>query len=147
MAPRSGSVRDRSRLASSGARVARESVRLGAIGAALPAATATTLAHRLPILAGVSLASALWQAAEIWRMTFEKPAAFWQGWLSLGPWPWQLWRIWAAALASGRSQPELALRLYASSLGAVRRGVTPGHRRVIGNARRLKRRGKPRRRF
>ena len=147
MAPRSGSVRDRSRLASSGARVARESVRLGAIGAALPAATATTLAHRLPILAGVSSASALWQAAEIWRMTFEKPVAFWQGWLSLGPWPWHLWRIWAAALASGRSQPELALRLYASSLGAVRRGVTPGHRRVIGNARRLNRRGKPRRRF
>ena len=79
-------------------------------------------------------------------MTFEKPVAFWHGWFSLGPWPWQLWRIWAAALASGRSQPELALRLYASSLGAVRRGVTPAHRRVVGNARRLSRRSNARRR-
>ena len=146
MAPRSGSARDRTRLARSGARIARESGRLGAIGAALPAATATTLAHRLPILAGASSASALWQAAEIWRMTFEKPVAFWHGWFSLGPWPWQLWRIWAAALASGRSQPELALRLYASSLGAVRRGVTPANRRVVGNARRLSRRSNARRR-
>jgi hypothetical protein len=146
MAPRSGSVRDGTRLARSGVRVARESVRLGAIGAALPAATATTLAHRLPILAGVSSASALWQAAEIWRMTVEKPVAFWQGWLSLGLWPWHLWRIWAAALASGRSQPDLALRLCASSLGAARRGVTPGHRRVVGNARRLSRRRNARRR-
>jgi hypothetical protein len=146
MAPRSGSVRHGRRLARPRARVACESVRLGAIGAALPAATATTLAHRLPILAGVSSASALWQAAEIWRMTFEKPMAFWQGWFGLGPWPWHLWQIWAAALASGRSQPELALRLYASGLGAVRRGVTPAHRRVIRNARRLCRRGNARRR-
>jgi hypothetical protein len=146
MAPRSGSVRNGRRLARSGARVARESVRLGAIGAALPAATATTLAHRLPILAGISSASALWQAAEIWRMTFEKPVAFWQGWFSLGPWPWHPWRIWAAALASGGGQPELALRLYASSLGAVRRGVTPAHRRVVGNARRLSGRVNARRR-
>jgi hypothetical protein len=146
MAPRSGSGRHGRRLARSSARVARESVRLGAIGAALPAATATTLAHRLPILAGVSSASALSQAAEIWRMTFEKPVAFWQGWFSLGLWPWHLWQIWAAALASGRSQPELALRLYASSLGAVRRSLTPTHRRVVGNARRLSRRGNARRR-
>jgi hypothetical protein len=121
-------------------------VGLSAIGAALPAATATTLAHRLPILAGISSASALWQAAEIWRMTVEKPVVFWQGWFNLGLWPWQLWRIWAAALASGRSPPELALRLYASSLGAVRRGVTPGHRWVVGNARRLSRGGNARRR-
>ena len=84
MAGRSGSVRQGTRLASSGARVARESVRLGAIGAALPAATATTLAHRLPILAGLSSASALQQASELWRMTWEKPAALWQGWLSVG---------------------------------------------------------------
>jgi hypothetical protein len=141
MASRSGSVRQAARLASSGARAARESVRLGAIGAALPPATAITLGHRLPILAGLSSASAAWQAAEIWRMTFEKPVAFWQGWLSLGQWPWHLWQIWAAALGTGRSQPELALRVYTSSLGAVRRGLTPGHRRVVGNARRLSRRG------
>ena len=145
MAARSRSVRRGARLAASGARAARETVRLNAIGAALPAATATTLAHRLPILTGFSSASALWQAAEIWRMTWEKPVAFWQGWLELGPWPWHLWRSWAAALGTRRSQPELALRLSASSLGAVRRTVTPGHRRVVGNARRLSRRGKPRR--
>jgi hypothetical protein len=124
--------------------VARESVRLGAIGAALPAATATTLAHRLPILAGQSSASAVRQAAELWRMTWEKPATFWQGWLDAGPWPWNLWRIWAASLWSGRAQAELPLRLAASGLGAVRRGLTPGHRRVVGNARRLSQRGKPR---
>jgi hypothetical protein len=144
MAARSGSVRRGSRLARSGGRVARESVRLGTIGAALPAATATTLAQRLPILAGLSSASALRQAAELWRMTWEKPAAFWQGWLDAGPWPWNLWRIWAAFLWSGGSRPELPLRLAASSLGAVRRGLTPGHRRVVGNARRLSRRSKAR---
>jgi hypothetical protein len=145
MAARSASVRRGIRLARSGARAARETGRLGAIGTALPAATATTLAHRLPILAGLSSTSALWQAAEIWRMTWEKPVAFWQGWLDLGPWPWHLWRSWAAALATGRVQPELAPRLFASSLGAVRRAATPGHRRVVANARRLSRRGKPRR--
>jgi hypothetical protein len=145
MSARSGSVRRETRLARSGARIARESARLGAIGAALPAATATTLAHRLPILTGRSSATALWQAAEIWRMTWEKPVAFWQGWLELGPWPWHLWRSWAAALAHGRIQPELTLRLVASSLGAVRRAAAPAHRRVVGNARRLNRRGKPRR--
>ena len=76
-------------------------------------------------------------------MTWEKPVAFWQGWLSVGPWPWHLWRIWAAALAPGRNQPELALRLSANGLGAVRRGLMPGQARVIGNARRLSRRGQP----
>ena len=148
MAGRSGSARDAARLARSGRRVARETMRLGVIGAALPAATATTLGHRLPLLAGLSSASALWQAAEIWRMTWEKPAAFWQGWLSLGPWPWQLWSIWAAACATGRIQPELALRLTEVGLGAMRRSLAPGHARVVGNARRLSRhaRSKPRRR-
>ena len=144
MATRSGSVRRGARMVHAGAKAARESVRLGAIGAALPAATAITLAHRLPILAGQSSASALQQAAELWRMTWEKPAAFWQGWLASGPWPWNLWRIWATSLWSGRSQLELPLRLAASSLGAVRRGMTPGHRRVVGNARRLRGRGKAR---
>lgn len=144
MASRSGSVRQGARRASSGARVAREAVRLGAIGAALPGATATTLAHRLPILVGLSSASALWQAAEIWRMSLEKPLAFWQGWLRAGPWPWHLWSMWAEALAPGRSQPDMALRLAATGLGAVRRGLAPGHAHVVGNARRLSRRGKPR---
>lgn len=144
MAARSGSVRRGSRLARSGGRVARESARIGTIGAALPAATATTLAHRLPILAGLSSGSALRQATELWRMTWEKPAAFWQGWLDAGPWALDLWRIWAGFLWSGRSQPELPLRLAASSLGAVRRSLTPGQRRVVGNARRLGRSGKPR---
>lgn len=142
MASRSGSVRQGARLTRPAARADRESVRLGAIGAALPAATAITLAHRLPIVAGLSSASALWQAGEIWRMTWEKPVTFWQGWLSLGPWPWQLWRIWAVALAAGQSQPELALCLSASGLGAMRRGLAPGHGRVVGNARRLIRRDK-----
>jgi hypothetical protein len=124
----------------SGRQVARESARLGAIGAALPAASAVTLAHRLPILAGLSPASALWQAAEIWRMTLEKPVAFWQGWLALGPLPWQWSSIWAAALAPGRGGPELALRLSGAGLGAMRRSLAPAHARVVGNARRLKRR-------
>ena len=79
-------------------------------------------------------------------MTWEKPMAFWEGWLELGPWPWHVWRSWAAALGTGRGQPELALRLFASSLGAARRAATPAHWRVVGNARRLSRRGKGRRR-
>ena len=127
-----------------GRQVARESVRLGAISAALPAASAATVAHRLPIMAGLSSASAFWQAAEIWRMTLEKPVAFWQAWFALGPLPWQLWNMWAAALATGRMQPELALRLTGASVGAMRRGLAPGHARVVGNARHLNRRAKAR---
>jgi hypothetical protein len=128
----------------SGRQVARETARLGAIGTRLPAASAVTLGHRLPILAGLSSASAFWQAAEVWRMTLEKPVAFWQGWLALGPLPWRLWSIWAAALAPGRSQPELALRLSGAGLGAMRRSLGPGHARAVANARRLARRAKPR---
>jgi hypothetical protein len=128
----------------SGRQVARESARFSAIGAALPAAAAVTLAHRLPILAGLSSATAFWQAAEVWRMTLEKPVAFWQAWLALAPLPGELCSIWAAALAPARSQPELALRLTGASLVAIRRGLAPGHARVVGNARRLARRAKPR---
>jgi hypothetical protein len=124
--------------------VARESAGLGAIGAALPAASAVTLAHRLPMLAGLSSASALWQAAEIWRMTLEKPVAFWQAWLALGPLPWQWWSMWAAALAPGRGGPELALRLTGAGLGAIRRSLAPARVRVVGNARRLDRRARSR---
>jgi hypothetical protein len=123
--------------------VARESVRLGAIGAALPVASAITVAHRLPILAGLSSASAVWQAAEIWRMTLEKPAAFWQAWFAIGALPWQLWSICATGLAAGRAQPELALRLTEAGLGAWRRSVAPAHARVVRNARRLNRRARP----
>ncbi len=123
--------------------MAREAVRLGAIGAALPTASAVTVAHRLPILAGLSSASAVWQAAEIWRMTLEKPAAFWQGWVALGLLPAQLWSISITALATGRAQPELALRLTEAGLGAWRRCLAPVHVRVVRNARRLNRRARP----
>src|SRR5262245_12057115 len=116
LAGQSGTVRQTARLLRSSRQVAREAVRLGAIGAALPAASAVTVAHRLPILAGLSSASAVWQAAEVWRMTLEKPAAFWQGWLALGLLPAQLWSICATALTTGRAQPELALRLTEAGL-------------------------------
>ena len=128
----------------SGRQVAREAVRLGTISAALPAASAVTIAHRMPILAGLSSASALWQAAEIWRMTLEKRVAFWQAWLSFGPLPWQLLSIWAAALTPGRLQPDLTARLAGANLRAARRSLTPGHAQVVGNARRLARRARPR---
>jgi hypothetical protein len=124
--------------------VAREAVRLGALGAALPAASAVTVAHRLPILAGLSSASAVWQAAEVWRMTLEKPAAFWQGWLALGLLPAQLWSICATALTAGRAQPELALRLTQAGLGPWRRSLAPIHVQAVRNDRRLNRHGRPR---
>ena len=124
LAGRSGSRGRSAQLMRSARQVARESVRLGAISAALPAASAVTVARRLPIPVGLSSASALWQSAEVWRMTLEKPVAFWQAWLALGPLPWQLWNIWAAAMVPGRVQPELALRLTPCG-GAWRRG-TPG---------------------
>jgi hypothetical protein len=144
LAGRSGTAGQTARLLRSSRQIARESVRLGAIGAALPAASAVTLAHRLPIFAGLSSASAVWQAAEVWRMTLEKPAAFWQGWLALGLLPWQLWSISTTALASGRGHPELALRLTQAGLGAWRRSLAPAHARVVRNARRLHRRALPR---
>jgi hypothetical protein len=42
----------------SGRQVARETARLGTLGATLPAASAVTLAYRLPILTGPSSAPA-----------------------------------------------------------------------------------------
>ena len=144
MAVRSGTVGQTARLLRSSRQIARESVRLGAIGAALPAASAVTVAHRLPILAGLSSASAMWQAAEIWRMTVEKPAAFWQGWLAIGLLPWQVWSLCAPGLATGGAHPELALRLMEAGLGAWRRSLAPAHARAVRNARRLNRRARPR---
>jgi hypothetical protein len=128
----------------SGRRLAREAVRLSAIGAALPGASAVTLAHRLPILAGLSPASALSQTAELWRMTLEKPLAVWQSWLAVATLPCQLWSLWAAAPGWPNSgQADLGLRLAAAGLGGLRAGLRPFHVSVTGNARRL---GRPTRR-
>jgi hypothetical protein len=125
-------------MTSSGRRLAREALRLSAIGAALPAASAVTLAHRLPILAGVSPASALTQTAELWRMTLEKPLAMWQSWLAVATVPWRLWSLWATAPGWPDSgQADLGLRLAAAGLGGVRAGLRPIHASVTGNARRL----------
>ena len=122
----------------SGRRLAREALRLSAIGGALPAASAVTLAHRLPILAGLGQASALSQTAELWRMTLEKPLAFWQSWLAIATLPWQLWSLWASAPGWPSSgQADLGLRLAAAGLGGVRAGLRPIHVSVTGNARRL----------
>ena len=121
-----------------GRRLAREALRLSAIGGALPGASAVTLAHRLPILAGLGQASAFSQTAELWRMTLEKPLAFWQSWLAVATVPWQLWGLWASAPgwpASG--QADLGLRLAAAGLSGVRAGLRPIHASVTGNARRL----------
>jgi hypothetical protein len=125
-------------MTSSAARLAREALRLSAIGAALPGASAVTLAHRLPILAGLSQASALSQTAELWRMTLEKPLALWQSSLAVATVPWQLWSLWASApgwVDSGHA--DLGLRLAAAGLGGVRAGLRPIHASVTGNARRL----------
>ena len=123
----------------SGRRLAREALRLSAIGAALPAASAVTLAHRLPMLAGMSQASALAQTAELWRMTLEKPLAFWQAWLACAPLPWQLWSLCAPG-GPAASPADLACRLAAAGVGGMRAGLTPIHAEVTGNARRLERR-------
>lgn len=124
----------------SGRRLTREALRLTAIGRSLPEATAVTLAHRLPILAGLSSGSAAWQTAELWRMTVEKPFAFWQAWLAASALPWQLWSTWVASLSGSHAHPELALRLTADSLRAMRQSLAPMHVGVAGNARRLSRR-------
>jgi hypothetical protein len=119
-------------------RLAREALRLSAIGAALPGASAVTLAHRLPILAGLSQTSALSQTAELWRMTLEKPLAVWQSWLAVATVPWQLWSLWASAPGWPHSGgADLGLRLAAAGLGGMRVGLAPIHAGVTGNARRL----------
>ena len=133
----------------SGRRLAREALRLSAIGAALPAASAVTLAHRLPMLAGMSQASALAQTAELWRMTLEKPLALWQSGLAVAAVPWRLWSLWATAPGwSDSRQADLGLRLAAAGLDGVRAGLRPIHASVTGNARRLAGAGwrRPRRR-
>jgi hypothetical protein len=116
-------------------RVSRDVARIGTLAAALPAATAVTLAHRLPLLAGLGQASAATQG-ELWRMTLEKPFAFWQAWLASASLPLQLCSLWAGS--PGR--PDLAWRLVGAQLAALRASLTPIHARVTGNARRLSRR-------
>jgi hypothetical protein len=122
-----------------GGRLTREALRVAALATALPGASAVTLAHRLPLLAGLSQASALAQTAELWRMTLEKPAAFYEAWLACATTPWRLWSLWAQGWP-GPGRPDLALRLAAVALGGARQGLTPIHARVTGNARRLQRR-------
>ena len=126
------------------ARLGRDAARIATLAGAMPAATAVTLAHRLPLLAGAGQASALANAAEVWRMTLEKPLAFWQAWLASAGLPLQLCRLWAG----GAGRPDLALRLAGAQFAALRAGLTPIHARVTGNARRLsrRRRGAPGRR-
>ena len=86
-------------------RVSRDVARIGMLAAAMPAATAVTLAHRLPLLAGFGQASAATQTAELWRMTLEKPLAFWQAWLASASLPLQLCSLWAG----GSGRPDLGL--------------------------------------
>jgi hypothetical protein len=120
------------------ARLARDATRLGTLAAAVPGATAVTLAHRLPLLAGVGGTAQLAEVAELWRMTLEKPVAFWQAWLACASLPLQLGSLWL----SGSGRPDLALRLAAAGIGALHAGLRPIHARVTGNARRLSRRGR-----
>jgi hypothetical protein len=87
------------------------------------------------MLAGLGGASALAQTAEVWRMTLEKPAAFWQSWLACASLPLQLCSLWAR----GAHRPDLALQLAGAGLAALRAGLTPLHAGVTGNARRLSR--------
>lgn len=127
------------------ARLGRDAARIATLAGAMPAATAVTLAHRLPLLAGVGQLSALAHTAELWRMTLEKPLAFWQAWLATASLPLQLCSLWAG----GAGRPDLALRLAGAQLAALRAGLTPIHAGVTGNARRLsrRRRGARRRRL
>ena len=113
-------------------RAARDAAALSTMAAAIPPATVLTLAHRLPILWGMSAAPAAWQSAELWRMTFEKPFAFWQSWCALALWPW--------ALAARTSSSPAALA--AVSAGSARDALRPVHAKVTANARRLSRRGR-----
>jgi hypothetical protein len=122
------------------ARLTRDATRLATLAGALPGATAVTLAHRLPLLAGLGSEAALSQTAELWRMTFEKPIAFWQAWAASATLPLQVASLWAA----GSGRPDLALRLAAAGIAATRAGLTPIHASVTGNARRLSRRGRAR---
>ena len=122
-------------------RLSREALRLATLSAALPGASALTLGHRLPILAGLSQASAIAQTAELWRMTLEKPAAFYQGWLACAATPWRLWGLCTQGWP-GPARPDLVLRLAEAALGGVRQGLMPIHARVTGNARRLGRRAR-----
>jgi hypothetical protein len=123
-------------MARSGRRLLHAALRLGTLAAAVPGASAVTLAHRLPILAGLSQASALSQSAELWRMALEKPAAFHQAWLACAAMPWQLWSLWAGAWP-GAGRPDLALRMAAAGLEGTRKALAPIHAAAHRNARRL----------
>lgn len=116
-------------------RLGRDAARIATLAGGLPGAAAVTLAHRLPMLAGLGSASALSRTAEMWRMTLEKPSAFWQSWLACASLPLQLCDLWAR----GAHRPDLAFQLAGAGLAAMHAGLAPLHAGVTGNARRLSR--------
>jgi hypothetical protein len=128
---------------SSTRRLGRDAVRVAAMSHALPMASAATIANRLPILAGLSPASAAWQSAELWRMTLEKPFAFWRASMALGMLPWQLWSTWTTGMARAKASPmDVAVRMAAVGTRGLRETLTPVHAKATSNARRLGRRSR-----
>jgi hypothetical protein len=68
-------------------------------------------------------------------MGLEKVAAFWESWLAMTmQWQQAAWRLWSGA-AWGRL-PGNAM-LADQGLRILARGLSPVHRRAVGNAKRL----------
>jgi hypothetical protein len=121
-------------------RIVRDVHRIAARSSELPAATALTLAHRLPVLCGTSPSA--WQQVELWRMSLEKPLVLGAVWTALALAPLQGWLALARACGA-QGGAMLPLELAALGSAAMSEAVGTVHRRVTGNARRLSRRQRP----
>lgn len=149
-------------------RALKEAVETAALVADLPGATATTLSHRLPILARGAINPKAANPAEMTRMVTEKVAAGAEAAqaVSLGVLHsaaamaayltrvsktnaalasfWlkpergsEIHRFARNGLLSAEDAAELAEGLAAIATRTVRRTVSPAHRRVTANAKRL----------
>jgi hypothetical protein len=136
MADRSGNGKKGTKVSEVG-RLVRDAGRIAVLSSELPAATVLTLAHRVPILWASS--PSVWQQAELWHMSLEKPLALGAVWTALALAPLQVSLALARAWGS-RGGAALPFALAALGTGAMSDAIGTVHKRVTRNARRLARR-------
>lgn len=95
--------------------------------------SATTIASRLPVFAGLLVAPTSAGLAEWNRAYAEKVAAAWEGAFAAGA-------AWQAMMLSSAFRPPTATAAMTDCLAVMRKARGPARKRVKANAKRLSRR-------
>lgn len=144
-------------------RTVEQSTRAATMASAMPAATLTTLAHRLPMLFGAAFDGKAWKDPEFQRMLTEKVQAAWLASSAMGKMVTATQRALTRyaldqtdanlALAASPTLSPLQLFDYATASGtratvlaaalgeigskSAVGGLSPAHKKVVANAKRL----------